>query len=190
MGKYNDGSRQCRKDLAERLLAGMRASIAATQWSAPGDVRWRTTVVSLPPRDDPGFSLADSLACLHDPAARPATRSCMGAERAAYHRRANRPIVLSSLQIGKVFVVCLPGEPMIDFQLFAQRLKPQAFVAVAGYGDCGTGYICPQRAYREGGYEPTASNVKPESENLLKKAIASLLGVETPASRAPEGSRR
>ena len=39
----------------------------------------------------------------------------------------------------------------------------------------GPGYLCPARAYGEGGYEPTASRVKPESEALVKKAIAALL---------------
>ena len=82
------------------------------------------------------------------------------------------------MQIGDVYVVHLPGEPMVCFQLFAQGLRPGAFVAVAGYADGGPGYLCPAAAYREGGYEPTASRVKPESEPLVKKAIASLLGVE------------
>jgi len=72
----------------------------------------------------------------------------------------------------------LPGEPMVCFQLFAQGLKPLDFVAVAGYGDCGPSYICPEQAHRDGGYEPTDSNVKPESEALMKKAIATLFGVD------------
>ena len=45
-----------------------------------------------------------------------------------------------------------------------------------GYGDCGTGYICPDRVYDEGGYEPTDANVGRGSEALLKKAIRQLLG--------------
>ena len=43
--------------------------------------------------------------------------------------------------------------------------------SIAGYGDCGTGYICPENAYSEGGYEPTDANVKPESERLVKKGV-------------------
>ena len=98
--------------------------------------------------------------------------------RVAFHQRSEQPIELSSLEIGNIHIVHLPGEPMIDFQLFAQGLKPADFVAVAGYGDCGTGYICPEQAFRDGGYEPTDASVKPESEALLKKAIAALLGVD------------
>jgi hypothetical protein len=178
VGKYNDGSKSCRKALAGRLLAGMEASIATTRWSPAVELRWRSVAASFPPRTDRGFSLADSLACMTSGAAAPSTRLCMGAERAAYHRHADRPIRLCSLEMGNVHILHLPGEPMVAFQLFAQRLRPDALVAVAGYGDCGTGYICPQRAFAEGGYEPTASNVKPESEALLKKAIAMLLGAD------------
>ena len=64
----------------------------------------------------------------------------------------------------------------MDFQLFAQGLEPAEFVAVAGYGDCGPGYICPATAYRDGGYEPTDSCVTPAAEELTKKAITALLG--------------
>ncbi len=96
----------------------------------------------------------------------------------AFIRRSQQPIVLSSLEIGNVHIVHLPGEPMICFQRFAQDFEPGAFVAVAGYGDGGPGYLCPAKAYGEGGYEPTASRVKPESEALVKKAIAALLSAE------------
>ena len=176
LGKYNDGSKECRKELAGRLQAGMEAAIAATRWSPLGEIRWRCCPVSLPPRADPGFTLADSLSLMNNTAAERSARLCLGAERAAYVRGADRPLLISCLEIGKVRIVHLPGEPLIAFQFFAQGLKPDAFVAVAGYGDCGTGYLCPQRAFGEGGYEPTASNVKPQSEALLKKAIAAVLG--------------
>jgi stage V sporulation protein SpoVS len=178
VGKYNDGSKLCRRDLAGRLLAGMEAAIAATHWSPPGAVRWRTFPLVLPPRSDRGYSLADSLARMQDAAVQPSTRLCAGAERAAFHQRAARPITVSCLEIGNISIVHLPGEPMIDFQLFAQRLRPERFVAVAGYGDCGPGYLCPARAFAEGGYEPSASNVQPESEALLKRALCAVLGTE------------
>jgi hypothetical protein len=56
--------------------------------------------------------------------------------------------------------------------------NPADFVAVAGYGDRGPGYICRASAFGEGGYEPTSANVTPASETALKKAIAALLGAE------------
>jgi hypothetical protein len=178
VGKYNDGSRKCRVALASRLLAGMEASVAATKLVPAGPVQWRTYPLVLPRRSDAGFNMADCLARLKDASVPPVVRFYGGAVRVAFHQRSGRPIELSSLAIGNVHVVHLPGEPLIDFQLFAQGLKPTEFVAVAGYGDCGPGYICPEKAYRDGGYEPTDSCVKPESEGPTKKAIAALLGVE------------
>jgi hypothetical protein len=177
MGKYNDGSRKCRVELAARLLAGMEAAVAATRLVPAGPVRWRTYPLLLPPRTDHGFTLAESLARLKDPKSGPA-RLYYGASNVVFIRRSQRPMELNSLEIGNVHVVHLPGEPMVCFQRFAQDLKPGAFVAVAGYGDGGPGYLCPAKAYGEGGYEPTASRVKPESEALVKKAIAALLGAE------------
>jgi hypothetical protein len=178
MGKYNDGSRPCRVALAERLLAGMEASLAATKFTPAGEVHWRTYLLRLPRRADAGFRLEDCLALVKDPKAASVTRADSGALRAVFQQRSGQPIELNALQIGNVDIVHLPGEPMVEFQLFAQRLKPGTFVAVAGYGDCGPGYLCPARAFGEGGYEPTASNVKPESEVLLKQAIAALLNVK------------
>ena len=45
------------------------------------------------------------------------------------------------------------------------------FVAVAAYTDLGPGYICTDKAFEEGGYEPTDTGVGPGSEPLLKAAI-------------------
>jgi hypothetical protein len=178
MGKYNDGSKERRAEITERLLAGMEASIAATKLVAVGPVRWRTYPLLLPPRTDKGFSLDECTARITNPKSTPVERLYAGGVRAAFHQRSSRPIELSSLEIGSMHIVNLPGEPLIDFQFFAQGLKPNEFVAVAGYGDCATGYLCPAQAYLDGGYEPTDANVKPESEELLKKGIAALLGVQ------------
>jgi hypothetical protein len=178
VGKYNDGSDKCRDELAERLLAGMEASIAATTLAPIGPLRWRTCPLRLTPRTDAGHTLAECIARMKDSKAAPSSRAYLGAMRAVFLQRNEQPIELSSLEIGNVYLVHLPGEPMVVFQQYAQQLKPGAFVAVAGYGDCGPGYLCTQRAFREGGYEPTASAVAPESEGVLKKAISALLGVE------------
>lgn len=178
MGKYNDTSDECRKGLADRLLAGMEAAIAATQFVPVETIEWRTRNVLLPPRTDAGFSLADAQALARNTEVLLVTRLYQGAVRAAFQQRSQQSIELSSLHMGKLHIVNLPGEPLVDFQLFAQSVKPDDFVAVAGYGDCGTGYICPAQAYQDGGYEPTDANVKPESEIIAKNAIKELLRAE------------
>ncbi len=175
-GKYNDGSPRAREELTERLLSGMQASIASTRLGPADRLIWRTAPLRLPLRTDAGFTAADRKARLFDPEGASGSRVYRGAMGLSFARRIERPLELSSLQLGDIHILHLPGEPMLEFQMFAQRLKPDRFVAVAGYGDCGPGYICTDRAYVEGGYEPTATNVDPGSEALLKRAIRTLLG--------------
>ena len=175
VGKYNDGSAACRIELAQRLQAGMESTIAATRLAAIGPIHWKTVALRLPARTEPAFSLAAYRAHMEDVKAAPSKRTCAGAQGLAFLQRLQRPFALSRLEIGNVAIVHLPGEPMVEFQLYAQKLRPRGFVAVAGYGDAAPGYLCTEQAYREGGYEPTASLVAPESEQLVKGALRELL---------------
>jgi hypothetical protein len=186
-GKYNDGTPEARRQLADRLLAGMKGAIAATQLAPVGPVEWRTVPVLLPPKlaSNPKEAGLFSLKGLHPEQLRSVMNSPSeslnsrigAARRLAFLNRADKPIMLSGLQLGGVYIVHLPGEPMIEFQLDAQRQRPDSFVAVAGYGEGCTNYICTARAFKEGGYEPTASSVAPESESLLKAGIGRVLGL-------------
>jgi len=175
MGKYNDRTLKARTELAERLYAGMAASAASTRLRPIGPVEWHTVPVQFTARTDGGRDPASNRAKMADPKASARDR-IRAASRVACAERLKRPIELSSLRIGTVHVLHLPGEPMVEFQRFAQQSAPEAFVAVAGYG-CGTpGYICTERSFKEGGYEPSASAIVPPSEKLLKEAIVRLLG--------------
>ncbi len=46
-GKYNDGSPEARRELTDRLAAGMRAAIAASQSVAIGPIQWRSHTLDL-----------------------------------------------------------------------------------------------------------------------------------------------
>ena len=85
---------------------------------------------------------------------------------------------MTALKIGDVYILHLPGEPMIEFQLYAQRQKPGAFVAVAGYGLGSPGYICTERSFDEGSYEPSASAAKRCAEGIVKAGMCQLLGID------------
>ena len=85
-------------------------------------------------------------------------------------------IDFACLSLNDARVLHLPGEPFIEYQLFAQQFRPERFVALAGYGDCGPGYLPTAAAYEEGGYESSgAALVAPESEEIIQDAIARLL---------------
>ncbi len=175
VGKYNNSTLPVRQGLKQRLQGGMEAAIAATQFAPPERLVWRMDAVVLPIRTDAEF-VGPSRASVANPKAAGGLRVYRGAMRLASVERAKRPFELSSLQIGGIHVVHLPGEPMLEFQKFAQRSKPGDFVAVAGYGDCGSAYICTDEAFREGGYELVATNLAPGGESLLKASIRRLLG--------------
>ena len=175
-GKYNDGSREARQGLYERLLAGMRAAAAATQYRPVEPIVWRTFALALPPKNVPGYNPEEFHRTLLDPR-QDSSKRIWAARRVAFFERKD-PIALNALQMGNIHIIHLPGEPMLEFQLYAQRQLPQAFVAVAGYGDGSTSYICTDQAFEEGAYEPGAAAVGPGSEEILKGAIRELLGMK------------
>ena len=87
-----------------------------------------------------------------------------------------RPIELARLRLGNVDVLHMPGELFIEYQLAAQRLKPQSTVCMAAYGDYAPGYIGTEIAYSQGGYETSyVSRVSPQVEQVLLAAIDELL---------------
>ncbi|MCX5756949.1 MAG: hypothetical protein NTU83_00275 [Candidatus Hydrogenedentes bacterium] len=172
-GKYNDGLPPARAELADRLYAAMEASVAATQFARTKPIHWSRTAILMIPRNDGEYDEAASRKVLNDPKAAVLTR-LGSASNLVFHARQSIPVELSALHIGHVHIVHLPGEPMIEYQFYAQEQRPKDFVAVAGYGDCGMGYICLERFFAEGGYEPTASAVIPASEKIFRKSITDL----------------
>ncbi len=177
LGKYNDRSKQARSELTDRLYAAMEASVAATRFAAAERLQWRTKPLVLPPRTDAGYTLAENRAKMDNTELDAVTR-VRAATRVAFAGRGETPLQVSLLQIGPARLLHLPGESMVEFQLFAQGLLPDGFVATAAYGDVGPGYICTERAFSEGGYEPTASRGGPKSEWAMKTAIRNVLDVE------------
>jgi hypothetical protein len=101
-----------------------------------------------------------------------------GASGLAWLNRVNsgHAIDFSCLALNEARVLHLPGEPFIEYQLHAQAVRPDRFVALAGYGDCGPGYLPTAAAFDEGGYESGwVALVAPESEAVIRGAIAQLL---------------
>jgi hypothetical protein len=175
VGKYNDGTPATREKFAQRILAGMEAASAATRWTPANAIQWRSTEVKLPLYEGPQRTIAENRARMADPKEAAGNRLELGAMLLAFAARGDRPLAVSSLQIGRVHILDLPGECLVDYQLFAQRSVPGDFVAVAAYTDLGPGYLCTDKAFEEGGYEPTDTAVGPGSEPRLKAAILKLL---------------
>ncbi|AWM38072.1 hypothetical protein GobsT_38410 [Gemmata obscuriglobus] len=177
-GKYNDGSKENRVVLRDRVHTAMASAWKATRTTPVTDWRWRFESVILPPRKEAAFGEAESTKVLNDPKATAAKRN-NAAFQLAWLARQDVPVEVSCLSFGgAIQTLFLPGEAFVEYQLAAQKLRPDAVVNVAAYGDDGPGYIPTAKAYLEGGYEPTVALSGPGSEELLLAAIRKLLKPE------------
>jgi hypothetical protein len=174
-GKYNDGSKENRAILRDRIHAAMAAAWKDTKRVAAMGWEWRYEPVKLPPRVEASFGAEQSTKTLNDAKA-PAARRNNAAYQLAWLKRRDTPIEVNCLDFGNgVMNLFLPGEAFVEYQLAAQKMRPDAVVNVAAYGDDGPGYIPIAAAYLEGGYEPTVALAGPDSEAILLRAMRKLL---------------
>jgi hypothetical protein len=153
-GKFNDGSTENRPVLAARIEAAMAEAWAGTEHAPLSSAAFRSVPLRFEPRTGPGHTPADLEARIgndSDP-----YDQCLAAMAMSWHRRteAFRPIDLPVLELGPAVLALLPGEAYVEYQLLAQRLRPDAFVLALGYGESATGYI------------PTALQIAENDENL------------------------
>ncbi len=182
-GKWNDGSPENRQILADRVAAAMREAweTVETRPLEVGEVDWRVEAVRLPVAEHLDEAVLEAtLANRIEP---PMDRF-RAATRLAWLRRCREgdPIPVGCLRLGDIRVLHLPGELFVEYQLAAQALRPDLFVAMAAYGDYAPGYIGTEIAYGQGGYETSerASSVAPGVERVLMGAIVRLLDAEMP----------
>lgn len=175
-GKYNDGNHANRAILAGRVHSAMAAADAdAASKARPLDgVTWTTAPFRFEKRED--LDLDRLKAIVADPKETTVNRNrsamtCGWLTRAA----SGRPITLSRLDLGGATLLHLPAETFVEYQLEAQRERPDTLLATAAYGDGGPWYIPLQRCFAEGGYEPSVANVRTDSESTYRRAIAELL---------------
>lgn len=177
-GKWNDGSPENRQILADRVAEGMRKAWESTKKTpiTAADVAWEVESVALPVSEH--LDEEALLATVQDESAKPDVRF-HAAKHLIWLRRCRTgdTIDVSCLSLGKARVLHLPGELFVEYQLAAQKMRPDLFVAMAAYGDYAMGYIGTEIAYSQGGYEtgPTASHVAPAVERTLTEAMAKLL---------------
>ncbi|MDE2889082.1 MAG: hypothetical protein OXR72_12805 [Gemmatimonadota bacterium] len=172
-GKYNDGVADNRELFTGRIHTAMLQAEQASTRQPLERVAWTVEPVRLPPRED--LDEEDLLAKIAS--VRTGTKvHSKHALMLTYVRRRERPIPFTCMRLNDgVAVVNLPGEIFIEYQLHAQASRPDAFVAVAGYGDLGTGYITMETSFDEGGYEPTDAFVSGKSEKIVRAAIDRVL---------------
>ena len=175
-GKYNDGSKENRLILAERLADGMKRAWEATEiQDIPSDgLVWEVEKVALPVgqhlykiRDQ--INENDSILINNNHMA----RKLAFLDRMEHGKKLD----LGMLKAGNVRILFMPGELFVEYQLAAKAERPDLHVAMSAYGDLGPGYIGTTLQYSKGGYEVSerASNVDPSVESVLMDAIRELL---------------
>jgi hypothetical protein len=149
-GKYNDGSPDNRPVLAERMYQGETAAWKATKRHPLNSIQFHSELMRLEPRDGRGFTKEDLTRRLtNDP--KPFGQ-CLAALGLSWRKRADagHKIDVPLLDFGVAQLVLLPAESYVEYQLLAQRLRPDSFVVTAGYGECAPGYIPTEKAVEEG----------------------------------------
>jgi hypothetical protein len=175
-GKYNDGSQANRPILASRIYQAMAAAWKVTKRQPIKQAAFRRVSLRLEPRDSAGFTVADLTKRLQGDA-RPFGQ-CLAALGLSWRKRADagHRIDLPVLDLGGCQLSLLPAESYVEYQLLAQRLRPDAFVVVAGYGECAPGYIPTDRAFEEkDGNLNDWCWVAPGSEKTLTAALKAAL---------------
>src|SRR5438067_3371945 len=176
-GKYNDGSPRNRPALAERLAQGMKEAYESAKKTPvkASDVDWRVTSVALPSSER--YHAKELEARVADEKV-PVPERLKAARNLAWARRCEvgETVDVACLKLGPAYVLHMPGELFVEYQLAAQRMRPESPVLMAAYGDYGPGYIGTAVAYTQGGYETgPVSRVAPGVEEVLMRAMRELL---------------
>lgn len=173
-GKYNDGSKEMRPVLVERMLKGITDAAATLHREPIKSVRWTTHEIL--PEPDPRWD-ADAILKQIADKTQPVVNRNRPSYTVAWLRRYEQriPIVLSALHLNNTSLLHLPAESFIEYQLDAQQAAPDRFVACAAYGDGGPWYIPTEEAYPQGGYEVSVAWCAPAVDDVLTQGVRTLL---------------
>jgi hypothetical protein len=203
-GKYNNGDPKNRPVLADRLYQGMLAAWKATQRYPLERVECRVAELRLPVRNTGQFAPEAQQRTLADPKATRWQR-ISAALGLSWRKRveAGRPIevpcldLLSPAQaqpgaavprdmssqpgaaVPQAQFLILPAEAFVGHQLAVQRMRPEGFVMVAGFGDGAPGYVPTDQCWKDG-YDDDYCWVTPMTERLMLDAAAEALGITPP----------
>ena len=173
-GKYNNGSKEARIELTQRMFDGITTSNATLKPELIRSFAWETEDI-LPPLD-PRFNEEQLLVGIRNKTNRVVARN-RPSYTVAFIRRLKEgiPITLSSLHVNDISMLHLPAESFIEYQLRAQAIAPNRFVACAAYGDGGPWYIPVKEAYPQGGYAVGVAWCSPQIDPLMSNGIQTLL---------------
>lgn len=176
-GKFNDGNPANRATLAARLYRGMSGAWANTKRVPLGAVSFRHATLHLPARDGGDFTEVQMKTILADPVESKWRRIC-AAMGLSWRARvaAGQAIDVPCLDFagGDAQFMIMPAETFVGYQLIAQRLRPDSFVMVSGFGDGAPGYIPTDQCWIDG-YADDYCWVAPKCQETMTDAMARAL---------------
>jgi len=173
-GKYNDGTPEARRELTDRLHDALLRSVAGLRPEPIRQVGWHTQPILPTPRASLDEATLEAAIANADNSRANRIRPAM---MLAWLRRCQRrePILLSGLQVNAATMLHLPAESFVEYQLRAQALAPDRFVATAAYGDGGPWYIPTSECYPQGGYEVDVAFSEPTLDQQMSDGFGRLL---------------
>lgn len=187
-GKWNDGAPENRAILADKLHDAMTRAWDATTRHPLERLRFVNVPFHLSPRDDGDFAIDAMRRTLANDSAAIFFRN-LAAMGLSYHERfaAGRPIDMPLIDLGAALYIVQPAEAFVEYQLYAQRVRPDAMVFTAGYGESAPGYI-PSRLAIEEDFIAHHSWcwVAPTAPESMTAAIQAALRPEVPVAALPE----
>lgn len=93
------------------------------------------------------------------------------------------PLTLSRIDLAEdVALVGIGGDTCVDYGLFVKTLRPGKTTVPVGYTNGVIAYLCPERYFAEGGYEPNDSwlyfglpgPLSPKNEEVIRRALKEL----------------
>lgn len=173
-GKYNDGAKDRRPILTDRIYDAIVRSERELRPEPVSEVSWTTT--GIVPKVNDELYRADLEETICSKTASVMER-CRSSYMLSWKRRLEQenPLGLSFLRINGIGMLHLPAECFVEYQLRAQEMAPNLFLATAAYGDGGPWYIPVKEEYGKGGYELTVAFCDPEIDELITKGMRALL---------------
>ncbi len=177
-GKFNTGAPENRPVLADRLYRAMVEAWQKTRRQRLRQVEFRVADLDLPARSTGPFAVEAMQSTLANTNATRWQRieAALGL---SWRQRVERGqgIDVPCLVLGKgaVRFAILPAECFVGYQLAAQRLRPDAFVIVAGFGDGAPGYVPTDQCWKDG-YQDDYCWVPPMTETAILRALREAFG--------------
>ncbi|MEX1231766.1 MAG: hypothetical protein WEB58_16075 [Planctomycetaceae bacterium] len=177
-GKYNDGSHDNRPVLIRKVYEAMKASQDKPERQPLRQVEFRCEPLRFAPREGERAVAALTAQLDHaDP-----KKQGMAALGLSWRKTLDNggAVDLPAIDLGVAQILLLPGETYVEYQLYAQKVRPDSFVMAIGFGQCAPGFIPLERHWEEGDDNLDSwCWIAPGAEPMMKEAIRAVLKAES-----------